>query len=178
MTDQDVFTTATAGLKEVLNLVFCGFGMVTAWISTSVRSARACAVPTCGCSPTTALSPARPFMLSRGHRSPCIPATTATWRRRCTGTACGWRTVTTGSRTRPSCRSDRRQLQLPGAVSQRRLQLVSPARGCGVLAGRRPRAEPNPGRPARRGRADRTVPPVRAELHGDGPLRQRAAHQR
>jgi hypothetical protein len=46
--------------RRSLALVCCGFGMVTAWISTSVRSARACAGPSCGCSPTTAPFPARP----------------------------------------------------------------------------------------------------------------------
>ena len=47
-----------------------------------------------------------------------------------------------------------------------------------LLAGGRPGADAHPRRPARRGRAHRRVPPVRAELHRDGPVRQRPADQR
>ena len=38
-------------------------------------------------------------------QSPWTCATTATWRPPCTGTGCGWRTATTGCRTRPRSRS-------------------------------------------------------------------------
>ena len=52
------------------------------------------------------------------HRARC--GTTVTWRRPCTGTACGWRTATTASRTRPRSRSrsaaaSRYQVQFPDA---------------------------------------------------------------
>ena len=47
-----------------------------------------------------------------------------------------------------------------------------------LLAAGRPRAGDHPRRPADRGRPDRPVPPLRTDLHGDGPVRQRHADQR
>ena len=49
---------------------------------------------------------------------------------------------------------------------------------CPRIGRGRPATDPHPGRSARRGRADRPVPPIWAELHRDGPLRQRPADQR
>ena len=43
---------------------------------------------------------------------------------------------------------------------------------------RRPAADPHAGRPARRGRPHRAVPPVRADVHRHGSVRQRPADQR
>ena len=77
---------------------------------------------------------------------------------------------------------DRRDVHLPAPVPRRRVLLVPPAhpgglrpgdgavrhdrrraRRPGVLAGRRPAADPHAGRPAGRGRPHRAVPQVRAD---------------
>ncbi len=55
--------------------------------------------------------------------------------------------------------------------------IVEPVRPV-VLARRRPPAQHHAGRPARRGRPHRALPPLRAQLHGDGAVRQRDADQR
>ena len=47
-----------------------------------------------------------------------------------------------------------------------------------VLAGGRPPAQHHAGRPPRRGRPHRPLPPLRSELHGDGAVRERDADQR
>ena len=47
-----------------------------------------------------------------------------------------------------------------------------------VLACRRPAVDHNAGRRAHRGRADGALPPLGADLHRDGPVRERHAHQR
>ena len=92
---------------------------------------------------------------------------------------------------------DRRDVHLQGPVPRRRVLLVPPAHPRGlrpgdgpvrhdrrrarrpvVLARRRPPAEHHAGRPARRGRPHRALPPLRAQLHRDGPVRQRHADQR
>ena len=92
---------------------------------------------------------------------------------------------------------DRGHVHLQGPVPRRRVLLVPPAHPRGlragdgpvrhdhrralrplVLARRRPPAQHHAGRPARRGRPHRTVPPLRSELHRDGPVRQRDADQR
>ena len=120
MTSHDVFSTETAGLAEVSAPGVVRLHDGDRLSSASVQCARTSTAPSCGCSPTTARSPARPCTWSRGRRSPCRPATTATSRRPCTGTACGWRTATTGSRTRRRSRSrsaarTRCQVQFPDA---------------------------------------------------------------
>ena len=55
--------------------------------------------------------------------------------------------------------------------------IVEPA-GPGLLAAGRSPAGDHPRRHADRGRADRAVRALRADVHGDGPLRQRDADQR
>ena len=105
MTDQDVFTTATAGLKEVLNprvlRLWDGdrLDLDISPVRKSLRGADLRMLAYNGSIPGPTLH------VKQGSQITVHTATTATWRRRCTGTACGWRTVTTGSRTRPSCRS-------------------------------------------------------------------------
>ena len=51
----------------------------------------------CGCSPTTARSPARSCGCSRARSRRQRRPTTATSRPRCTGTGCGWTTATTAT---------------------------------------------------------------------------------
>ena len=106
MDSHDVFSTETAGLADVAptGLVRLHDGdRLELWHRPGAQDAST--TPSCGCSPTTGRSPARPCTSSRGRRSPCRCGTTATSRRPCTGTACGWRTATTASRTRPRSRS-------------------------------------------------------------------------
>ena len=95
----------------------------------------ASATPRCGCSPTTAPSPARRCGSARARRSWSTSTTRATWRRPCTGTGCAWTTAST-ARTRPrhpipiggrfSCRVD---------VPRPRRLLVPPAHPRGLRPG-------------------------------------------
>ena len=172
--------------------------MVIASISTSVPSARSWAAPTCGCSPTTAPIPGPTLHVEQGSqitvhtRNDGDVETTVHWHglrleNRYDGVphetqlpipiggsySCQVQFPDAGFYWyHPHIREDfAQEMGLYGTI------IVEPA-DRGVLAGRRPTAEPHTGRPARRGRADRAVPPVRPELHRDGPLRQRAADQR
>ena len=73
--------------------------------------------------------------------------------------------------TRTSARTTAWRLGLYGTI------IVEPSDPSYWPAGR-PAADRHARRPARRGRADRAVPPLRAYLHGHGPIRQRHADQR
>ena len=129
-------------------------------------------------------------------RSKC--RTTATWKRPCTGTACASRTDTTACRSRPKRRS-RSAATTPSSSS-------SPTRACywyhphiredyGLELGLYGTVVVEPSdpsywapadrlldldarRPPGRGPQDRTLPALRADLHGHGPLRQRHADER
>ena len=68
MTDQDVFRPQRPDWWRWLVRLWCRFEMVIASISASAPSARTWAAPTCGCSPTTAPSPARPCTSSRARQ--------------------------------------------------------------------------------------------------------------
>ena len=152
----------------------------------------------CGCSATTARSPAPPCASGRDRRSSSTSPTTATWTPPCTGTGCGWRTSTTGCRTRPSCRS-RSAAASPTASSfpdpglywyhphiredytqEMGLYgniLVEPAEP-GLLAAGPPGRRADPGRRAAGGRQDRLLLGLGDQLRRHGPVRQRAAHRR
>jgi hypothetical protein len=79
--------------------------MGTPWSCGSGRWPSGWATPLCGCWATTARSPARRSRSPRAQRSSSTSSTRATWTPPCTGMGCGWRTATTGCRTRPRPRS-------------------------------------------------------------------------
>src|SRR5215217_6479892 len=77
----------------------------TLWSCASARWPSGSATSQCGCSVTTAPSPAPSSRWPRAARSWSTLRTTATLTRPSTGMGCGWRTATTASPTRPKRRS-------------------------------------------------------------------------
>jgi len=203
MTDQDnangnddLFTTETAGLPEVLRPVVTRLGdgdrldLRIGPVRKNIDGAELRMLGYNGSIPGPVLH------VDQGSQITVQVRTTAMSRRPCTGTACGWRTATTGFPHETQARPGRRDVHLPAPVPDAgfywyhphiredfglemglyaTIVVEPPTRDTGLPP---TGSYPDPGRPAGRGRAHRAVQQVGADVRRDGPVRQRDADQR